>query len=74
MKIEFSEKAEQKELSFDEATGVLADSDGEIWLVDEGQAFYMADGIAHYTESQWIKVFKNYSPFTKYNGVVTISN
>jgi hypothetical protein len=79
MKIEFSEKAEPKELSFEEATGVLADRDGEVWIVDDedGVVLYVnanANELTHYTIHQRYNAFKKYGPFTKYNGVVTISN
>jgi hypothetical protein len=73
MKIEFSEKAEYKKLSFEEAKGVLADSDGEVWIVEGDVILYMNE-LTHYTLGEWYNAFKQYGPFTKYNGAVTISN
>jgi len=73
MKIEFSEKTEQKKLSFEEARGVLADNDGEVWIVEDSVILYV-NGLTHYTLGEWNDTFEKYGPFTKYNGVVTISN
>jgi hypothetical protein len=74
MKIEFSEKVAPKELSFDEAKGVLADNDGEVWIVEEDVILYVSEEFALYNLGEWYNAFKKHGPFTKYNGVVTISN
>lgn len=79
MKIEFSAEAEKN--VDEDFRGVATSSEGEyIWIICDDGAVCLG-AVPHdnkpclvYDRVEWKEAFIKQGPFTKYNGVVTISN
>ncbi len=75
MKLEIVD--EHMDIAPDEEVNYLAlDADGQIWMIGEGGGVYFdsAGNSSIYNYDELLRAFKEFGPFKKFNGKITLSN